>query len=392
MIEVLEGVPGSGKSYYAVSEKFLAWVRANRKIYVFVDGMYLDKLAAFEGRSLEELQKQITVWHTVEDVRRGLLEVEPGAAVLIDESQTVFRSKEKLDADILRWLETHRHRGNDVVMMCQQYGQMTRGVIRLVEVTTKFRRLDRFGLKNRYQAQVRGNPEEVEVIRMFTGRYAPKVYSYYASYSQAAIREHARGGSIVKSPTVVVGLLGLVVAAWWFSSGSWFSGAAAIATDKERLAAGKLPSPSGELVPAAQPAPAAWPDSVTPVRIQGGIMSGKRRLWVTSDGRLVTEEDIAAESGGKVIPYQVRGVWRLKGSGVKYGSEGLPAQAPPVVDSSKAGSSFPVIPPPVLQGGQAVDVSGGPSDPFMTPDAALDRPFTMQTPDKHSSANGLLRR
>jgi zona occludens toxin len=265
MIEVLEGVPGSGKSYYAVSEKFLAWVRANRKIYVFVEGIFLDKLAAFEGRSVEDLQKQITVWKSVDEVRRGLLDVDPGAAVLIDESQTVFRSKEKVDPDLLRWLETHRHRGNDVVMMCQQYGQMTMGVIRLVEVTTKFRRLDRFGLKNRYQAQVRGNPEETEVIRMFTGRYSPKVYSYYASYSQAAIREHARGGSIVKSPTVIVGLLGLVMAAWWFSSGSWFSGAATIAKDKERLAAGKLPPPPAEDVPAAQPAPAVLPDPVTPV-------------------------------------------------------------------------------------------------------------------------------
>ena len=70
----------------------------------------------------------------------------------------------------MRWLETHRHRGIDLVLMCQQYGQVTLGVNRLVEATTKFRRLDRFGLKNRYQASVRGNPEELEVIRMFYGQ------------------------------------------------------------------------------------------------------------------------------------------------------------------------------------------------------------------------------
>jgi zona occludens toxin (predicted ATPase) len=254
---------------------------------------------------------------------------------------------------------------------------MTMGVIRLVEVTTKFRRLDRFGLKNRYQAQVRGNPEETEVIRMFTGRYSPKVYSYYASYSQAAIREHARGGSIVKSPTVIVGLLGLVLAAWWFSSGSWFSGAAAIAKDKERVAAGKLPPPPAEIVATSQAAPAVLADPVTPVRIQGGIMSDKGRLWITDDGRMLTEHEIAAESGGTVIPYAVRGVWRLKGSGVKYGSEGLPVQSVPVVEGPRAGAPGFVVPPPVTA---PQPVGPGPADPFVTPADPLSQPFTMQTP------------
>ena len=169
MIEMLEGVPGSGKSYYAVSERLLKWVRAGRRVYVYVEGFYLDRLALFEGVEQAELEKQITLWMTGEAVRSGLLQVEPGSAVIIDEAQTIFRSREKVEPELLRMLETHRHKGLDIVMLCQQHGQMTLGVLRLVEVTTKFRRLDRFGLKDRYQAQVRGNPEETEVIRMFTG-------------------------------------------------------------------------------------------------------------------------------------------------------------------------------------------------------------------------------
>src|SRR5207253_11008265 len=58
--------------------------------------------------------------------KAGLLDVEPGSAVLIDEVQTVFRSRDKTDPALLRWLETHRHRGIDLVLMCQQYGQVTR--------------------------------------------------------------------------------------------------------------------------------------------------------------------------------------------------------------------------------------------------------------------------
>ena len=323
MIEMLEGVPGSGKSYYAVSERLLKWVRAGRRVYVFIDGFYLDRLALVEGVELAVLQQQITLWHSGEDVKAGLLQVEPGSAVLIDEVQTVFRSKDKTDPALLRWLETHRHRGIDLVLMCQQYGQVTLGVNRLVEVTTKFRRLDRFGLKNRYQASVRGNPEELEVIRMFTGKYEPKLYAYYSSYSSATVRETVRGGSILKSPTVLIGGLGFAVAVGWFAFGGWLSGA----KPAPAAAVAKLPPPpplpAPQASPPVAPVPVVVPSAVRPVRIQGGMSTirGDKMewLWVSDEGRLMTEDEIAGESGGTVSSRMVRGVRVLSGTGVFYG-------------------------------------------------------------------------
>jgi len=324
MIEMLEGVPGSGKSYYAVSERLLKWVRAGRRVYVFVDGFYLDRLALFEGVEMSVLQQQITIWDSGEDVKAGLLQVEPGSAVLLDEVQTLFRSKDKTDPALLRWLETHRHRGIDLVLMCQQYGQVTLGVNRLVEATTKFRRLDRFGLKNRYQASVRGNPDELEVIRMFTGKYEPKLYAYYSSYSSAAVRETARGGSMLKSPTLLVGGLGLVLAVGWVAFGGWLSGA----KPAPAVSVSKLPPPPPLLAvpPPAQPVPVVSPIAsppVRPVRIHGGMTTIRDGevvwLWVSEDGHLMTEDEIAGESGGTVSSRMVRGVRVLTGTGVIYG-------------------------------------------------------------------------
>ena len=374
MIELLEGVPGSGKSYYAVSERLLKWVRAGRRVYVFVEGFYLDRLALFEGIDMSQLEKQITLWHAGEDVKMGLLQVDPGSAVLIDEVQTIFRSKDKTDPELLRWLETHRHRGIDIVMMCQQYGQVTLGVNRLVEATTKFRRLDRFGLKNRYQASVRGNPEELEVIRMFSGKYEPKLYAYYSSYSSAAVRETVRGGSMLKSPTVIVGGLGLVVAVAWVALGGWLSGAKPVPA----AATSKLPVPPP--LPSVQgpqplaPVPIATSSAVRPVRIQGGITTfhdGEVTwLWVSETGELMTEAQIAAASGGTVSSRMVRGVRVLSGTGVLYGgahsdftddiriwnrraeqdatsaaSVAAPSVEPP---ASSSGESTPAEPPPYV--------------------------------------------
>ena len=321
---MLEGVPGSGKSYYAVSERLLKWVRAGRRVYVYVDGFYLDRLALFEGRDQAELEQHITLWLSGEDVKTGLLQVEPGSAVLIDEVQTVFRSKDKTDPALLRWLETHRHRGIDLVLMCQQYGQVTLGVNRLVEATTKFRRLDRFGLKNRYQASVRGNPDELEVIRMFTGKYEPKLYAYYSSYSSATVRETARGGSMLNSPTVLIGGLGLVVAIGWFAFGGWLSGAkpapaVAVSTFSPSPPLPAVPPPA--LPVTGVPPIAGTP--VRPVRIHGGLTTIREGevvwLWVSEDGQLMTEDEIAGESGGTVTSRMVRGVRVLTGTGVIYG-------------------------------------------------------------------------
>ena len=323
MIEMLEGVPGSGKSYYAVSERLLKWVRAGRRVYVFVEGFYLDRLALFEGVELTVLQQQITLWESGEEVKAGLLNVEPGSAVLIDEVQTVFRSKDKTDPQLLRWLETHRHRGIDLVLMCQQYGQVTLGVNRLVEATTKFRRLDRFGLKNRYQASVRGNPEELEVIRMFSGKYEPKLYAYYSSYASASVRETARGGSMLKSPTLIFGVLGLLVAVTWFAFGGWLSGVKPVPST---AAVSTLPAPPPlPAAPASQPVspvPVAVP-VIQPVRIQGGLLAevngSPQWLYVSESGRIMTDEDIAQESGGIVNARMDRGVRILFGSGVMWG-------------------------------------------------------------------------
>ena len=390
MIELLEGVPGSGKSYYAVSERLLKWVRAGRRVYVFVDGFYLDRLALFEGVELAVLEQQITLWQSGEDVKAGLLAVEPGSAVLIDEVQTVFRSKDKTDPQLLRWLETHRHRGIDLVLMCQQYGQVTLGVNRLVEATTKFRRLDRFGLKNRYQASVRGNPEELEVIRMFSGKYEPKLYAYYSSYASATVRETARGGSMLKSPTLLVGILGLVVAVAWFAFGGWLSGvkpAPAVSVSKHPPPP-PLPTVQGSQSVVGEPV--AVPSVVRPVRIHGGMTTMRHGevvwLWVSEDGHVMTEEDIAGESGGTVSSRMVRGVRVLTGTGVIYG--GIRADATDATQTlDRPAAERTASPPPAFSAPSAVPSVPGSAGGTSAPDPP---PSVPQHPEILATPPGLL--
>ena len=115
----------------------------------------------------------------------------------------------------------------------------------------------------------------------------------------------------------------MVVAVGWFAFGGWLSGVKPVPA----AAMSKLPPPSPlpmahESQPVA-PVPVVVPSAVHPVRIQGGmttIRDGKVEwLWVSDEGQLMTEDEIAGESGGTVSSRMVRGVRVLSGTGVRYG-------------------------------------------------------------------------
>ncbi|MCC6966528.1 MAG: hypothetical protein IT391_09635 [Nitrospira sp.] len=333
MIELYEGVPGSGKSYHAICEKFLPWVRQGRRLYIAVDGIYLDRLSLFTGIDIETLEQQITIWKDSVEVLQAFPHVDPGSAVIIDEAQTVFRSMQKVESGLLRWLETHRHYGVDILLMSQDFRQMSQGVTRLIEATVKFRKLAFVGLSKKYQGKVRGNPEDHEVIRAFVGTYSPAVYAYYSSYASAAIREEKRSHTVFKSARVAIGIaaglfaIGLMVWRPWSSLSASkpapAAGSAVLPTTIDAPVAGSasLLNPLGM----SPPAPATPPVPKRPVRILGGAgMSKDRQGWryLLDSGEILTAAQITGRYGLMVSEIYEEGSMRLIGEGVFYGPAG----------------------------------------------------------------------
>ncbi|MGC3974207.1 MAG: zonular occludens toxin domain-containing protein [Nitrospira sp.] len=334
MIELYEGVPGSGKSYHAICEKFLPWVKQGQRLYIAVDGIYLDRLSLFTGIDLETLEQQITIWKDSVEVLQAFPHVELGSAVIIDEAQTVFRSMQKVEPGLLRWLETHRHYGVDILLMSQDFRQMSQGVTRLIEATVKFRKLAFVGLSKKYQGKVRGNPEDHEVIRAFVGTYSPAIYAYYSSYASAAIREEKRSHTVFKSARVAIGIaaglfaLGLMVWRPWSS----------LSANKPTSAAGSTPVPTTTIgapvsgsasllnpLGVAAPASTTPPVPKRPVRILGGAgMSKDRQGWryLLDSGEILTAAQITGRYGLMVSEIYEEGSMRLIGEGVFYGPAG----------------------------------------------------------------------
>lgn len=315
MIELFEGVPGAGKSYYAIAERFLVHLRAGRRIYAYIDGIYLDKLALFSGIEPADLEKQITVWRTQEEVLLNLGKVDPMSFVIIDEAQTVFRAMEKVDKSLCRFLETHRHYGVDVLMMCQDYRQMSMSVTRLVEGTIKFRKLAFVGLKNHYQGKVRGNPDDDTEIRKITGKYDPAVYAYYSSYSAATVKEMRLANSVWKSASVLVGLVSLAFALGVFLWRPWTS----IAQPAKEAKQGS--AKSAAVVKAGEEAPILTSPQIKVWITGSGGIKGKY-FYFLSDGQMLTAKEIASKYGLMVREVKEGTYYRLVGEGVEYGSGG----------------------------------------------------------------------
>jgi len=334
MIELYEGVPGSGKSYHAICEKFLPWVKQGRRLYIAVDGIYLDRLSLFTGIELKTLEQEITIWKDSVEILQAFPHVEPGSAVIIDEAQSVFRSMQKVEPGLLRWLETHRHYGVDILLMSQDFRQMSQGVTRLIEATVKFRKLAFVGLSKKYQGKVRGNPEDHEVIRAFVGTYSPAMYAYYSSYASAAIREEKRSHTVFKSARVAIGIaaglfaIGLMVWRPWSSLSSVKPVSAAGSTPAPSTSVGApVPSSSNPLTPfgMASPAPTTPPVPKRPVRILGGAgMSKGRQGWryLLDSGEILTAAQITGRYGLMVSEVYEEGSMRLIGEGVFYGPAG----------------------------------------------------------------------
>jgi zona occludens toxin len=190
---------------------------------------------------------------------------------------------------------------------------------------------------------------------------------------------------MLKSPTLLVGILGFLVAVAWFAFGGWLSGVKSV---PPMAPVSTLPAPPLlPVAPVSQPVAPAHPVSVPvvqPIRIQGGVLTevhgAPQWLYVSESGRIMTDEEIAMVSGGIVNARMDRGVRILSGSGVLWGgaastptaSSPIPVgggvlPAPTVATTGAEERAPGEEAPPVPAGHRAKDLLASPPGLLATP-------------------------
>ncbi len=332
MIELRTGVPGSGKTLSAVWE--------------------LKKLLDRWGKHPEEARpifvhgvKDLALPHAVmpvistPDPRTGQAVLTPdwaampdGAFVLIDEAQTLFppRSTQSTPPPHVAWLNTHRHRGFDLVVITQ-HPKLVDGSLRaLVGKHKHYRRL--FGGQRSMVYEWDSCSDSLAGLRNAVTSYWGYPREAFACYKSAEVhtKQSFRYPLWLALPVLalIIGAVAVPKAIGTLSDG--ISGQGLTSATKPPTAASAAPrAPSGATTPAAPPsapvqtaaAPAAPASAAEPKPppIAGCLAMARRCICVDAQGALASVPEAACKAAsvelGGLIPYDttsrpVQASWR----------------------------------------------------------------------------------
>lgn len=234
MINGLEGIPGSGKSYEAVTFHVLPSL-ANGRLVITNLPLLVDVIAAInpEYRDLIELRTQprsvLGTWDParVDDKGNGnafelftdgavslpvASEKQPstfghvwdyysdwkhpvtgqGPVFLIDECHVAMPAF-GTDPQVVEWFKLHRHFNADVLLATQSFRDMNQPIARLIAMLVKCRKADILGKPDHYIRKVHAGYRGA-VISTEERKYKPEYFKLYKSHSQGnSVAESAAG-------------------------------------------------------------------------------------------------------------------------------------------------------------------------------------------------------
>lgn len=100
MIELITGVPGAGKTLYAI-KRLMEYKKDNRLIFSNIDGLKVDG---------------------VQPLKKDWRDTPEGSVIIMDEAQRIWPSSGKTgisEKEDIRALDTHRHTGHDFILITQ---------------------------------------------------------------------------------------------------------------------------------------------------------------------------------------------------------------------------------------------------------------------------------
>ena len=326
MIELLQGLPGSGKSYYAVSNRIVSALKSGRRVYAVMDLVYSDFWSGLRGLGFNELRERLIICDDLSFIP-SLVEND---FVVIDECQRFFRAGSNPDKDVLYWFETHRHKGLDVILITQDYMKILRQVYILAEVVYCFRKLSFVGLYNRSKCKVKAGVRDDDLIRTFQFKFEKKYCILYRSYeNKNAVENRNKSTNIFNSWLVrgalvaVVVIAGVLVYRPWLSSGKGLK--IGVDHDKNNVVADGFARGSRGDVPVigsgASDVVGLSVQAVSKVfQITGSLGSpdGSDYVFLMCDGSSMSLRELRAAVGASVWHKDSLHGWRLESEGVRY--------------------------------------------------------------------------
>lgn len=206
-VYAITGIPGSGKTLYAIDKWIIPALKAGRYVITNIEGLSIDRICGIydldpvsvnvKCKLLDPSDKTacINIWR----------EAPNGALLVLDEAQNYYGSRDwdtKEAKELIPYLTKHRHLGHDVIIITQSLDSVDVTVRRLVALTYNVKRAENIGLKSAAIVFVydRANIDFAPLGKTLF-KYDKTIFRVYASYVAEGITEKRKTmNPILRSP------------------------------------------------------------------------------------------------------------------------------------------------------------------------------------------------
>ena len=197
MISLIQGRPGSGKSYEAVKYHILPALKDERMVVTNISVNH-DVVKKVSGADIATFLHVVDDYYTSDYDSKSDFYIfskpehydynwrsQEGVGVLyvIDECHFCLPKSGAHDA-VKKFYTMHRHKGVDIVLLTQQISQLDKQILGLVEVLCKCTKATAMGSSSRYIKKVFDGYRGDEVDRQFR-EYDKMIFPFYKSHMQS---------------------------------------------------------------------------------------------------------------------------------------------------------------------------------------------------------------
>jgi len=217
-LNLISGLPGTGKSLTGVKRFVLPALKKHRKVYTNIDGLSLLRVSLYLGMDYNDVEKLLV--HTDKFNTDMLINgVDANSLVVIDEAQVFWNNRNYASEEnkrLLPFLQKHRHYGLDIVFLTQNIDQLDIGIRRLCHVHYRLLRLTNAGLNKVIKVNVYPDAmgsEQFKPISTLVWTIDKGIFPLYESYVSGEVSEtkNPLGNVILKNPRLLFCLAVFVV-------------------------------------------------------------------------------------------------------------------------------------------------------------------------------------
>jgi zona occludens toxin (predicted ATPase) len=179
----MTGVPGTGKTLYAIQKYIIEQLKKGKKVFTNIDGLIPERIALLFNLDIFDVQDNLKV---IKEPEFFYKEMEENATAVIDEVQNIFGNRNwqsEANTECIKYINEHRHYGHKLVFVTPHIDGVDAGIRRVAQFTYKHKSMSSIGSVKTVRCAIFDQCDLTKSpLQVFTWRHDKRVYDCYSSY------------------------------------------------------------------------------------------------------------------------------------------------------------------------------------------------------------------